>query len=58
MKKVYVCVGYGHSKETGEPYSRFNAKVEGKGYGFYNSKDSFSAQEIHELGEEVILSDD
>lgn len=58
MKKVYVCIGYGHKKETNEPYSKFAAVVKGREFGYYSFKDTFYIDEIFELGEEKVLTDE
>lgn len=57
MEKKYVCVANGFGKETGEPYSRFNAIVQTKKYNFLNYKDAFTVSEIVPLLTEKTLTD-
>lgn len=46
MEKTYVCVANGYGKESGDPYSRFNAIVKTNKFHFINFKDGFSVAEI------------
>lgn len=55
MEKVYVCVANGNKKETGEPYSVFNALIVSKNYEGYNSKDSIVEKQRYPLGEKKVL---
>lgn len=55
MEKVYVCVANGNKKETGEPYSVFNALIVSKNYEGYNSKDSIIEKQRYPLGEKKVL---
>ena len=57
MKKEYICVANGYSKENNNPYSRFCAVVSTNRFNFLNPKDTFTVPEICEFLSRKVLTD-